>query len=43
MEGQAPGEFGRLYDVYKELVMREPSTLEQAQAVIENIRAENGI
>ncbi|KAH9866598.1 hypothetical protein J1614_008290 [Plenodomus biglobosus] len=42
MEGQAPGEFGRLYDVYEELGTREPSTLEQAQAVIENIRAEKG-
>ncbi|KAH6642718.1 hypothetical protein C7974DRAFT_469017 [Boeremia exigua] len=42
MEGQAPGEFGRLYDVYKELGTREPSTLEQARAVIEYIRAEKG-
>ncbi|KAJ4318583.1 hypothetical protein N0V94_004361 [Neodidymelliopsis sp. IMI 364377] len=42
MEDQAPGELGRLYDVYKELGTREPSTLEQARAVIENIRAEKG-
>lgn len=42
MELQAPGEVGRLYDVYTELGTREPSTLEQARAVIENIRAEKG-
>ncbi|UPX10550.1 uncharacterized protein EKO05_0001202 [Ascochyta rabiei] len=42
MEDQAPGAFGRLYDVYTELGTREPSTLEQAQAVIEYIRTEKG-
>lgn len=42
MEGQAPGEFGRLCDVFEKLGTREPSTLEQARAVIENIRAEKG-
>lgn len=40
MELQAPGEFGRLYDVYTELGTREPSTLEQARAVISRTYAQ---
>ena len=42
VEGQAPSELDRLYDIYKELGTREPSTLEQAQAISKNIRAEKG-
>ncbi|KAH7070360.1 hypothetical protein BKA63DRAFT_605622 [Paraphoma chrysanthemicola] len=42
MEDEAPGEYGRLYEVYKQLGTREPSTPEQARAVIEYIRAEKG-
>ncbi|KAH7082057.1 hypothetical protein FB567DRAFT_581505 [Paraphoma chrysanthemicola] len=42
MDGDAPGEFGRLYEIYKQLGSREPSTVEEAQAVIEYIRAEKG-
>lgn len=42
MDEEAPGEYGRLYEVYKQLGTREPSTADEAQAVVEYIRAEKG-
>jgi hypothetical protein len=42
MEVEHAGDLSRLYNVFAQLGNREPSTLIEAQAVIENIRAEKG-
>jgi small-conductance mechanosensitive channel len=42
MNNELTGALGRLGDVYRQLGTREPTNAIEAQAVIENIRAEKG-